>query len=263
MNKISLETIHKMKELRELGYSYSLIAKELFISKSTVSYYLSDSKNHNKATKYFYNDKIEKICKCCNKIFLVTKKAKGEYCRECFYNGLKGYKISLEDLKDKLLSNSLNRNLDSNLNNKIKVLLLKDQNNKCSICGIEPMWNNKKLVFILDHIDGKSINNNYNNLRCICPNCDSQLDTYKSKNKNSTRNIRYTKKEKELFNLDKIYESLNKGNTYDGVRLECGNPPKSLISKVMKDKFPETINMNSIELQIFRDKLFNEYIKNN
>ena len=28
-------------------------------------------------------------------------------------------------------------------------------------------------------------------LGCICPNCDSQLDTYKSKNKNSDKTYRY------------------------------------------------------------------------
>ena len=30
-------------------------------------------------------------------------------------------------------------------------------------------------------------NINRDNLRLVCPNCDSQLDTYKSKNKNSDR----------------------------------------------------------------------------
>ena len=42
-------------------------------------------------------------------------------------------------------------------------------------------------MFVLDHIDGNADNNNRENLRLICPNCDSQLDTYKSKNKNSAR----------------------------------------------------------------------------
>ena len=48
-------------------------------------------------------------------------------------------------------------------------------------------WNGKQLIFVLDHIDGNADNNNRDNLRLICPNCDSQLDTFKSKNKKSAR----------------------------------------------------------------------------
>lgn len=65
--------------------------------------------------------------------------------------------------------------------------ILKEQDNKCIICGCEPIHNGKLLVFVLDHIDGDASNNKRDNLRMICPNCDSQLDTFKSKNKNSTR----------------------------------------------------------------------------
>lgn len=69
----------------------------------------------------------------------------------------------------------------------IKPHILKEQDNKCAICGRPDIWENKKLVFILDHIDGHANNNYRDNLRLICPNCDSQLDTYKSKNKHSDR----------------------------------------------------------------------------
>lgn len=65
--------------------------------------------------------------------------------------------------------------------------ILQEQNGVCAICSCKPEWNGKPLVFILDHIDGHASNNKRDNLRCICPNCDSQLDTYKSKNKNSDR----------------------------------------------------------------------------
>ena len=65
------------------------------------------------------------------------------------------------------------------------------QNYKCAICGCDNKWNGKELKFILDHIDGDASNNKQSNLRLICPNCDSQLDTYKSKNKKSARNFRH------------------------------------------------------------------------
>ena len=62
-----------------------------------------------------------------------------------------------------------------------------EQDNKCSICNCEPFWNGKYLQFVIDHIDGDASNNTRDNIRMICPNCDSQTDTFKSKNKNSTR----------------------------------------------------------------------------
>jgi len=75
----------------------------------------------------------------------------------------------------------------------IKPHILKEQCDKCEICNNINVWNNKEIVFVLDHIDGDASNNFRNNLRLICPNCDSQLDTYKSKNKNSARKERYLK----------------------------------------------------------------------
>lgn len=72
--------------------------------------------------------------------------------------------------------------------------ILEEQKGVCSICGCKPEHNGKPLVFVVDHIDGDASNNKRDNLRCICPNCDSQLDTYKSKNKNGARSYyRYHK----------------------------------------------------------------------
>lgn len=76
------------------------------------------------------------------------------------------------------------------LRNCIRDYILEKQNFKCSICGLECSWSNKPLNLILDHIDGDASNNKEENLRLICPNCDSQLDTYKSRNRNSARKFR-------------------------------------------------------------------------
>lgn len=73
----------------------------------------------------------------------------------------------------------------------LKDLVLKEQNFFCNICFLPNLWMGKPLTLILDHIDGNAHNQTRKNLRCICSNCDSQLPTYKSKNKNSARRDRY------------------------------------------------------------------------
>jgi hypothetical protein len=43
------------------------------------------------------------------------------------------------------------------------------------------------LVFVLDHVDGDASNNQCENLRLVCPNCDSQLPTFKARNRGNER----------------------------------------------------------------------------
>lgn len=65
---------------------------------------------------------------------------------------------------------------------------------KCSCCGIEAIWNNKPMVLILDHINGINNDNRLENLRFVCSNCDSQLDTYKAKNRRKIREVDETQR---------------------------------------------------------------------
>lgn len=123
------------------------------------------------------------VCVVCGKY--LSYGHKNPYCYEHYIE----YKNN-EKINHWLNTGDTGCGVSTTLRNCIRDYILHNQNNKCSICGIESIWNGKKLNFILDHIDGDAANNNKTNLRLICPNCDSQLDTYKSKNRNSARKYR-------------------------------------------------------------------------
>jgi DNA-directed RNA polymerase subunit M/transcription elongation factor TFIIS len=68
-------------------------------------------------------------------------------------------------------------------------ILIERFGDECSVCGITE-WNNKPIRLWVDHIDGDASNNTPSNFRLICPNCDSQSDTFGAKNIGSGRKSR-------------------------------------------------------------------------
>jgi hypothetical protein len=49
---------------------------------------------------------------------------------------------------------------------------------KCAICDQFPIHNGKRLVLVLDHINGINNDSRLENLRLLCPNCNSQTETF-------------------------------------------------------------------------------------
>ncbi|MGV0699862.1 HNH endonuclease [Mycolicibacter sinensis] len=78
----------------------------------------------------------------------------------------------------------------SYLGNYVRDHLEEQQHGCCAICGIERKWNGMTLTLIVDHINGDASENRRENLRLICPNCDSQLPTYKARNRGRGRYYR-------------------------------------------------------------------------
>ena len=88
----------------------------------------------------------------------------------------------------------------------IKRFLREKYNNKCCVCG----WSEINLKtgvapLIADHIDGDWKNNTEDNLRLLCPNCDSLTPTFSALNKGKGRENRSpskrTKEAREFLGL--------------------------------------------------------------
>ena len=79
---------------------------------------------------------------------------------------------------------------------------LKEQ--KCEICGINK-WNGKEICLELHHIDGNQYNNNMSNLQVLCPNCHSQTDNYRNRNR-KIKNIKNEVTIKDNKKISKIRE---------------------------------------------------------
>ena len=124
-----------------------------------------------------------KQCSKCGK--QIRSDSKTGFCQTCLIQHRREEKICAW-----LKTGNTGFTVDTTIRGVIREYIFNDQNGKCAICGMDNIWNGAELNFVLDHIDGDASNSSRSNLRLVCPNCDSQLPTFKSRNKKSARNKR-------------------------------------------------------------------------
>lgn len=98
--------------------------------------------------------------------------------------------------RGKYLPNLCEHSSLSSSNTKTLVYKLGLKENKCDICGLSE-WQEKPIQCELHHINGDSTDNRIENLQILCPNCHSQTDNFRSKNRTKVLSA-----QKETFDVE-------------------------------------------------------------
>lgn len=139
----------------------------------------------NNKTKVLSRNKPPRLCFSCG--IHLTKRSQVRFCSQTCAM------IKKKNSRSELISNWLSGRLSGTtpsgfLIRTIRFYLREFHKNRCQLCG----WMKKNPTtgicpVEIDHIDGDHLNNNFQNLRLLCPNCHSLTPTFRALNKGNGR----------------------------------------------------------------------------
>ena len=166
--------------------------------------------------------KQERYCEFCGE--LLTKSSQKKYCSDSCARKHQFKKRC--ELVDETGMFPISGRLNETDRRFAKRYLEERKGHRCAICG-KSIWNNEPIPLIADHIDGNSSNHSVSNIRLICPNCDAQQSTYKSRNMTSDNYVPGDRAERHAREYDRKLERLGltrceQRQRATGICLECG-----------------------------------------
>lgn len=126
------------------------------------------------------------------------------------------YKKIAEKSKDTWNKRILDADFETLSFERLRKRIKLEQNNKCNKCGIDS-WNGNPITLELEHKDGNHNNNERENLESLCPNCHSQTDTWRGRNKSNKR---------KKVSDDEIMKEYIKTNNIRQTLINVGLTPK-------------------------------------
>ena len=173
-----------MRALLEQGISGAAIARELGISKSTVSYHKSRlgysidvrcNRRYDWAAVQRFYDAGHSITECQQHF---------GFARKTFMDAVKRGDVASRPQAmpiEALLSAPRNR---THLKQRLFAAGLKE--NRCELCGLTE-WLGEPLSMALHHVNGDGGDNRLENLQLLCPNCHSQTDNFSGRGRRRLR----------------------------------------------------------------------------
>lgn len=131
-----------------------------------------------------------------------------------------------------------------NLKNRLVNNGLKE--NKCEICGIGELWNNKPITLELHHINGNHYDNRLENLQILCPNCHSQTNNFRNRNRN-----------KQTTPIKDIKSSKISICKHCGKEFKKGRESNKFCSRECYTNFVKSLNKSEV-LAITKESLYKE-----
>jgi 5-methylcytosine-specific restriction endonuclease McrA len=188
---LDMKTKEKVVGLRKQGKTIPEICFILNIKKGTVGFHLKNSniridRKHSESTKQKISEALKNKPKVKHKNgykkYIPVPKNQWKKNQEGYINPKSKDYWSILKGEEQSIGTYHN-----NIRGVLKRFIIKNNIIPyiCSECGCDDNWRGKKMSLILDHINGINNDNKLENLRFLCPNCDSIQDTYKGKNKNN------------------------------------------------------------------------------